>query len=62
MVKMGYIMGAGLGKNGEGRITPVEATILPKGKSLGKYQTNRRCYNNDSSFYLLLYYQITVCL
>lgn len=33
---MGYIMGAGLGKNGEGRINPVEATVLPKGKSLGK--------------------------
>lgn len=36
MAKMGYIMGAGLGKNGEGRIIPVEATVLPKGKSLGK--------------------------
>lgn len=34
MAKMGYIMGGGLGKNGEGRINPVEATILPKGKSL----------------------------
>ncbi|VVC37070.1 G-patch domain,Zinc finger, CCCH-type [Cinara cedri] len=34
MAKMGYIMGAGLGKNGEGRIIPVEATVLPKGKSL----------------------------
>ncbi|XP_001952828.1 zinc finger CCCH-type with G patch domain-containing protein [Acyrthosiphon pisum] len=34
MAKMGYIMGAGLGKNGEGRINPVEATVLPKGKSL----------------------------
>lgn len=36
MAKMGYIMGAGLGKNSEGRINPVEATVLPKGKSLGK--------------------------
>ncbi|XP_050525690.1 zinc finger CCCH-type with G patch domain-containing protein isoform X2 [Daktulosphaira vitifoliae] len=34
MTKMGYIMGAGLGKNGEGRIEPVEAIVLPKGKSL----------------------------
>ncbi|XP_025198636.1 zinc finger CCCH-type with G patch domain-containing protein [Melanaphis sacchari] len=34
MAKMGYIMGAGLGKNGEGRINPVEAIVLPKGKSL----------------------------
>jgi len=37
MAKMGYIMGAGLGKSGEGRINPVEATVLPKGKSLGKW-------------------------
>ncbi|XP_025425130.1 zinc finger CCCH-type with G patch domain-containing protein [Sipha flava] len=39
MVKMGYIMGAGLGKNGEGRINPVEATVLPKGKSLDHCMT-----------------------
>lgn len=38
MAKMGYIMGAGLGKNGEGRINPVEARVLPKGKSLGEYK------------------------
>lgn len=37
MAKMGYIMGAGLGKKGEGRINPVEVTVLPKGKSLGKW-------------------------
>lgn len=36
MAKMGYIFGQGLGKNGEGRLEPVEAIILPKGKSLDK--------------------------
>ncbi|KAK7869320.1 hypothetical protein R5R35_012883 [Gryllus longicercus] len=34
MAQMGYITGTGLGKNGEGRIEPVEAVILPAGKSL----------------------------
>lgn len=36
MAKMGYVLGQGLGKNGEGRLEPVEAIILPKGKSLDK--------------------------
>jgi len=36
MVKMGYILGMGLGKDGEGRIEPVEAVVLPQGKSLDK--------------------------
>lgn len=53
MAKMGYIMGAGLGKNGEGRIVPVEATVLPKGKSLGKYQNNRTI---DNASYLYLFF------
>lgn len=34
---MGYVVGAGLGKSGEGRIEPVQAMILPPGKSLGNY-------------------------
>lgn len=34
MAQMGYIIGNGLGKNGEGRVEPVEAVILPAGKSL----------------------------
>lgn len=37
MASMGYIAGTGLGKHGEGRIEPVTATVLPPGKSLGKY-------------------------
>jgi hypothetical protein len=34
MKKMGYVWGQGLGKSGEGRIEPVEARIVPAGKSL----------------------------
>jgi hypothetical protein len=37
MARMGYVMGTGLGRNGEGRVEPVEALIFPPGKSLGKY-------------------------
>ncbi|MGH0171044.1 UNVERIFIED_CONTAM: hypothetical protein FKN15_005363 [Acipenser sinensis] len=34
MAKMGYEFGKGLGRNAEGRVEPVQAVILPKGKSL----------------------------
>ncbi|XP_041081148.1 zinc finger CCCH-type with G patch domain-containing protein-like isoform X2 [Polyodon spathula] len=34
MVKMGYEFGKGLGRNAEGRVEPVQAVVLPKGKSL----------------------------
>lgn len=37
MEKMGYIVGAGLGKNSQGRVNPVTAVILPAGKSLGVF-------------------------
>lgn len=36
MTQMGYVLGTGLGKRSDGRIDPVEATVLPAGKSLGK--------------------------
>lgn len=35
MAQMGYVVGTGLGKRSDGRIEPVEATVLPAGKSLG---------------------------
>ncbi|XP_078045261.1 zinc finger CCCH-type with G patch domain-containing protein [Augochlora pura] len=34
MAQMGYVVGTGLGKNSDGRIVPVETTVLPAGKSL----------------------------
>jgi len=34
MAKMGYVWGQGLGKNSEGIIEPIEAFVLPSGKSL----------------------------
>lgn len=37
MMQMGYVTGTGLGKRGDGRIQPVEATVLPAGKSLGSF-------------------------
>ncbi|XP_044311625.1 zinc finger CCCH-type with G patch domain-containing protein [Varanus komodoensis] len=34
LARMGYELGKGLGKNSEGRVEPVLAVVLPKGKSL----------------------------
>ncbi|XP_031556110.1 zinc finger CCCH-type with G patch domain-containing protein-like [Actinia tenebrosa] len=34
MARMGYIFGKGLGKDGSGRVDPIEAVLLPQGKSL----------------------------
>ncbi|XP_010159800.1 PREDICTED: zinc finger CCCH-type with G patch domain-containing protein isoform X1 [Eurypyga helias] len=34
LVQMGYQFGKGLGKNSEGRVEPVQAVVLPRGKSL----------------------------
>ena len=39
MAQMGYVVGTGLGRNGEGRLEPVEALVFPPGKSLGKYDS-----------------------
>ena len=34
MAKMGYKIGQGLGRHNQGLVNPIEARILPKGKSL----------------------------
>ena len=34
MLKMGWVVGAGLGRRGEGRVDPVTARLYPAGKSL----------------------------
>ncbi|XP_067904332.1 zinc finger CCCH-type with G patch domain-containing protein [Heterodontus francisci] len=34
MIKLGYEFGKGLGKNSDGRVEPVQAVVLPPGKSL----------------------------
>ncbi|NP_001088537.1 zinc finger CCCH-type with G patch domain-containing protein [Xenopus laevis] len=34
LVRMGYEFGKGLGRNAEGRVEPIQAVVLPKGKSL----------------------------
>lgn len=38
MEKMGYVVGTGLGPQGEGRVEPVTAYVYPQGVSLGKLQ------------------------
>lgn len=55
MASMGYIAGTGLGKHGEGRLEPITATVLPPGKSLGKYSIF-----NIYHPYLIFYQTITV--
>ncbi|KAG8034465.1 hypothetical protein G9C98_007541 [Cotesia typhae] len=49
MAQMGYILGTGLGKKSDGRVVPVEATVLPAGKSLDhcmKLRENAGCDEN----------------
>jgi hypothetical protein len=52
MVKMGYVMGTGLGRKGDGRLEPVEALVFPAGKSLGVY---------DLWFAALCYHKVKYC-
>ncbi|KAM4604494.1 zinc finger CCCH-type with G patch domain-containing protein-like, partial [Discoglossus pictus] len=46
LARMGYEFGKGLGRNGEGRVEPIQAVLLPKGKSLDQcvaIQLRKRC-------------------
>ncbi|XP_067096334.1 zinc finger CCCH-type with G patch domain-containing protein [Osmerus mordax] len=51
MLKMGYEYGKGLGKTSEGRVEPVLAVVLPKGKSLDQCAelTGRRTQSKTSN-------------
>lgn len=50
MEKMGYIVGAGLGKDGSGIVKPVTALILPQGKSLDFCMNLKEQCNNPNLF------------
>uniref|UniRef100_A0A1B6F6I4 Zinc finger CCCH-type with G patch domain-containing protein n=1 Tax=Cuerna arida TaxID=1464854 RepID=A0A1B6F6I4_9HEMI len=51
MANMGYIVGCGLGKNGEGRLEPVEAMAYPPGKSLDACMALREAAGGDENMF-----------
>lgn len=51
MQKFGYIIGTGLGKNGEGIVQPVSAQILPAGRSLDHCMELREKANGDRNLF-----------
>lgn len=51
MQKFGYVLGTGLGSNGEGRIDPVQIQILPTGKSLDYCMELREQANGDKDLF-----------
>ncbi|KDR13643.1 zinc finger CCCH-type with G patch domain-containing protein [Zootermopsis nevadensis] len=51
MVQMGYVMGTGLGKNGEGRLEPVEAVVFPAGKSLDHCMALKEKAGGDTNLF-----------
>lgn len=51
MAQMGYISGSGLGKRADGRVQPVEATVLPAGKSLDHCMQLREMANGDKNLF-----------
>ncbi|XP_058802705.1 zinc finger CCCH-type with G patch domain-containing protein [Phymastichus coffea] len=51
MAQMGYIVGTGLGKKSDGRIDPVEAIVLPAGKSLDHCMTLRENAGGDKDLF-----------
>lgn len=48
---MGYVIGTGLGQNGEGIIVPVSAQILPPGRSLDHCMELREHANGDKDLF-----------
>ncbi|XP_076756222.1 zinc finger CCCH-type with G patch domain-containing protein [Xylocopa sonorina] len=51
MAQMGYVIGTGLGKHSDGRVEPVEATILPAGKSLDHCMELRENAGGDENLF-----------
>ncbi|XP_011861995.1 PREDICTED: zinc finger CCCH-type with G patch domain-containing protein [Vollenhovia emeryi] len=51
MMQMGYVLGTGLGKLNDGRIEPVEAQVLPAGKSLDHCMELREFAGNDKDLF-----------
>ncbi|XP_012284436.1 zinc finger CCCH-type with G patch domain-containing protein isoform X2 [Orussus abietinus] len=51
MAQMGYISGTGLGRRADGRIIPVEATVLPAGKSLDHCMELRENAGGDEDLF-----------
>lgn len=47
MMKMGYIVGTGLGREGEGRVEPVTAYVYPQGVSLDRCMELREASNGE---------------
>lgn len=51
MASMGYVLGTGLGKRADGRVEPVEATVLPAGKSLDHCMKLRENAGGDKDLF-----------
>ncbi|XP_017884031.1 zinc finger CCCH-type with G patch domain-containing protein [Ceratina calcarata] len=51
MAQMGYVVGTGLGKRADGRIKPVEALVLPAGKSLDHCMELRENAGGDEDLF-----------
>lgn len=49
--KFGYIVGTGLGQNGEGIVVPISAQVLPPGRSLDHCMTLREQANGDKNLF-----------
>lgn len=49
--KLGYVLGTGLGQNGEGIVVPISAQILPQGRSLDHCMALRELANGDKDLF-----------
>lgn len=51
MQKFGYVLGTGLGNNGDGIVVPIQIQILPPGKSLDHCMELREQANGDKNLF-----------